>query len=120
MYGALWLSLFAFAEFFVKEVPPAQVGHALGLLLFVFGVFTLWVFVASFRSNAVIVIALAVLAATLFVLGAGEYAGNTALVHAGGYLGFVAGALAAYLSCAELCEAAYHRVVLPIWPLAKS
>jgi uncharacterized protein len=120
MYGALWLSLFAFAEFFAKEVPPAQVGHALGLLLFAFGAFTLWVFVASFRSNAVIVAALAVLAATLFVLGAGQYAANTALVHAGGYLGFVAGVLAAYLSCAELCEAAYHRVVLPIWPLAKS
>jgi succinate-acetate transporter protein len=120
MYGALWLSLFAFAEFFAKEVPPAQVGHALGLLLLAFGVFTLWVFVASFRSNAVIVAALAVLAATLFALGIGEYAANTALVHAGGYLGFVAAALAAYLSCAELCEAAYHRVVLPIWPLAKS
>jgi uncharacterized protein len=120
MYGSLWLSLFAFAEFFVKDVPPAQVGHALGLLLFAFGAFTLWVFVASFRSNAVIVAALAVLAATLFVLGAGQYAANTALVHAGGYLGFAAGALAAYLSCAELCEAAYHRVVLPIWPLAKS
>ena len=120
MYGALWLSLFAFAEFFVKEVPPAQVGHALGLLLFAFGVFTLWVLVASFRSNAVIVAALVVLAATLFVLGAGQYAGNTALVHAGGYLGFVAAALAAYLSCAELCQASYKRAVLPIWPLAKS
>ena len=120
MYGALWLSLFAFAEFFAKEVPPAQVGHALGLLLFAFGAFTLWVFVASFRSNAVIVAALAVLAATLFVLGAGQYAANTGLVHAGGYLGLVAAALAAYLSCAELCQASYKRAVLPIWPLAKS
>ena len=27
--------------------------------------------------------------------------------------------LAAYLSCAELCEAAYKRSVLPVWPLAK-
>jgi hypothetical protein len=28
-------------------------------------------------------------------------------------------ALAAYLSCVELCEAAYKRSVLPLFPLAK-
>jgi uncharacterized protein len=39
-------------------------------------------------------------------------------VHAGGYLGLVAAALAAYLSCAEVCEATYKRSVLPVWPLA--
>ncbi len=119
MYGALWLTLFAYAQFFASEVPPAERGHALGLLLFAFGAFTLWIFAASFRSNAVVVTALAVLAATLFVLGAGKYAANTGLIQAGGYLGFVAAAEAAYLSCAELCQAAYQRDVLPIWPLAK-
>ena len=61
--------------------------------------------------------ALVFLAATLFVLGAGQYAADSALIKAGGYLGFVAAAEAAYLSCAELCQAAYKRWVLPIWPL---
>ena len=119
MYGALWLSLFAYAQFFASEVPLAERGHALGLLLYAFGVFTVWIFVASFRTNAVVVTALAVLAATLFVLGAGKYTANSSLIHAGGYLGFVAAAEAAYLSCAELCQAAYNRWVLPIWPLAR-
>lgn len=27
--------------------------------------------------------------------------------------------VATYLFCAELCEAAYKRSVLPVWPLAK-
>ncbi len=119
MYGALWLTLFAYAQFFASEVPAADRGHALGLLLIAFGVFTLWMFAASFRSNAVVVTALAVLAATLFALGVGKYAANTTLVHVGGYLGFVAAVEAAYLSCAELCQAAYQRDVLPIWSLAK-
>ena len=119
MYGALWLSLFAYAQFFASEVPPAERGHALGLLLFAFGVFTLWIFVASFRTNAVVVTALVFLAATLFVLGAGKYAGNVDLIRAGGWLGFIAGAEAAYLSCAELCQIAYKREVLPIWSLAR-
>jgi len=119
MYGALWLSLFAFAEFFESEIPLAERGHALGLLLFAFGAFTLWVFVASFRTNVVVVTALAVLAATLFTVGAGKYGANIDLVHVGGWLGLVAGAEAAYLSCAELCQAAYKREILPVGPLAK-
>ena len=97
----------------------AERGHALGLLLFAFGVFTLWIFVASFRTNAVVVTALVFLAGTLFVLGAGKYAGNVDLIRAGGWLGFIAGAEAAYLSCAELCRIAYKREVLPIWSLAR-
>jgi uncharacterized protein len=119
MYGALWLSLFAFAEFFESEIPLAERGHALGLLLFAFGAFTLWFFVASFRTNVVVVTALAVLAATLFMVGAGKYGANIDLVHVGGWLGLVAGAEAAYLSCAELCQAAYKREILPVGPLAK-
>ncbi len=118
-FGAFWLSLFAIAEFFLKDVPAAQAGHALGLFLYAFGIFTVWIFVASFRTNAVVVVALAGLAATFFVLGAGNYGASSGLVHAGGYLGLAVAAMAAYLSCAELCEAAYKRAVLPVWPLAK-
>jgi succinate-acetate transporter protein len=118
-FGAFWLSLFAIAEFFLKAVPAAQVGHALALYLFAFGIVTVWIFAASFRTNLLVVVALADLVATFFVLGAGNYAGNTTTVHAGGYLGLIAAFLAAYLSCAELCEATYKRSVLPVWPLAR-
>jgi len=41
------------------------------------------------------------------------------VVHAGGYLGLVAAALAAYPSCAKVCEATYKRSVLPVFPLAQ-
>jgi succinate-acetate transporter protein len=76
-------------------------------------------FAASFRTNVVVVVALVGLAATFFVLGAGNYGASTGLVHVGGYLGLVVAALAAYLSAAEVCEATYKREVLPLWPLAK-
>jgi hypothetical protein len=119
-FGAFWLSLFAIAEFFLKDIPVAQQGHALGLFLYAFGIFTVWILVASFRTNAVVVLALADLVATFFVLGAGNWGGNVTVVHAGGYLGLIAAALAAYLSCAEVCEATYKRSVLPVWSLAKA
>jgi succinate-acetate transporter protein len=118
-FGAFWLSLWAIAEFFLKDVPPAQVGHALGLFLYAFGIFTAWLWLASFRTNVGVVVSLGLLAATLFVLGAGNYSGNSLTIEWGGYMGLVVAFLAAYLSCAELCEASYKRSVLPIWPLAK-
>jgi uncharacterized protein len=118
-FGAFWLSLYAIAQFFLKDVPPAQAGHAIGLFLYAFGIFAVWIWVASFRTNIVVVVALGLLAATLFVLGAGNYGGNGLTVETGGYMGLVVAFLAAYLSCAELCEASYKRSVLPVWPLAK-
>ena len=66
-----------------------------------------------------VVTALAGLAATLFVLGAGNYYGSGLTVETGGYMGLAVAALAAYLSCAELCEAAYKRAVFPLFPLAR-
>ena len=118
-FGAFWLSLFAIVQFFAKDIPAAQQGHALGLFLYAFGIFTVWIAIASFRTNGVVVAALVGLAATLFVLGAGNYYGSGLTMEIGGYMGLAVAALAAYLSCAELCEASYKRAVLPLFPLAK-
>jgi succinate-acetate transporter protein len=118
-FGAFWMSLYAFVEFFARDIPAANAGQALGLLLYAFGVFTVWIWVASFRTNVVVVVALADLAAAFFVLGAGAYYGSGLTTETGGYLGLVVAGLAAYLSCAELCEAQYKRTVLPVFPLAK-
>jgi succinate-acetate transporter protein len=118
-FGAFWLSLYAIAEFFLKDVPLTQVGHALGLFLYAFGIFAAWLWLASFRTNVGVVVSLGLLGATLFVLGAGNYSGNSLMIEWGGYMGLVVAFLAAYLSCAELCEASYKRSVLPVWPLAK-
>ena len=125
-FGAFWLSLYAIAEFFLKDIQGATVlattalrGQALGLFLFAFGAFTVWILIAAFRTNIFVVAALAGLAATLFVLGAGNYNGNGLTVETGGYMGLVVAALAAYIGLAELCEITYKRTVLPLFSLAK-
>ncbi len=118
-FGAFWLALWAIVQFYLQDVPKAEVGHALGLFLFAFGGFSAWMWAASFRTNLVVNVALADLAVTFFVLGIGNYAGISGLVKAGGYLGLMVAALAAYLSFAEVCEASYGRAVLPVGPLGK-
>src|SRR5450755_3308039 len=116
-FGAFWLSLFAIVQFFITEVPPAQVGHALGLFIYAFGIFVVVMLAASLRTNVVVVFALAILVFAFFFLGAGNSGGHTTLIHWGGYFGLAAAACAFYLALAELCEASYGRAVLPVWPL---
>jgi len=124
-YGAFWLSLFAIANFFLKSVPAAQVGHALGLFLYAFGIFTVIMLAASLRTNIAVVTTLFLLGVTFFVLGAGNYTAAvptpaaSALIRTGGWIGLAVAAGAFYLALAELCEASYGRVVLPLGPLTK-
>ena len=117
-FGAFWMSLFAIVQWFLKDVPAAQVGHAQGLFLYAFGIFVVVMLAASLRTNVVVVLALAILVAVFFLLGAGNYGAHTTMIHWGGYTGLAAAACAFYLALAELCEFTYGRAVFPIWPLA--
>jgi succinate-acetate transporter protein len=118
-FGAFWMSFFAIGQWFLKDVPLLQVGHALGLFLYAFGIFVVVMLASSLRTNAVVVLALAILVAVFALLGAGNYGAHTTLIHWGGYMGLAAAACAFYLALAELCEFSYGRSVLPVWPLAK-
>jgi uncharacterized protein len=118
-FGAFWLSLFAIVQWFIKDVPAAQVGHAQGLFLYAFGIFVLLMLATSLRTNVVVVLALAILVAVFLLLGAGNYGAHSTLIHWGGYTGLAAAACAFYLAFAEVCDFSYGRSVFPIWPLAK-
>jgi uncharacterized protein len=118
-FGAFWMSFFAIGQWFLKDVPLLQVGHALGLFIYAFGIFVAVMLAASLRTNVIVVVALALLVGTFFCLGAGNYGAHTTLIHWGGYLGLAAAACAFYLALAELCEFSYGRSVLPVWPLAR-
>ena len=118
-YGAFWLSLFAIGLFFLKEVPLTQVGHALGLFLYAFGIFTVVMLAASLRTSIAVVTTLLLLGVTFFVLGAGNYSASSGLIKTGGWIGLAVAAGAFYLALAEVCEASYGRTILPLGSLAK-
>jgi succinate-acetate transporter protein len=118
-FGGFWMSLFAVAQWFLKSVPTAQTGHALGLLLYAFGIFAAVMWIASLRTNVVVVSALGVIVVTFFLLAAGNYGAHATLIHWGGYLGLVGAAGAFYLALSELCEVSYERAIFPIGSLAR-
>jgi uncharacterized protein len=118
-FGAFWIALAAILQWYLKEVPAAQVGHALGLLLYGFTPLVLVLWLASFRTSVVVVVALGTVLLTFVLLAMGNYGAHTSLIHIGGATGIVAAVLAFYLALAELCDYSYGREVLPVWSLAK-
>src|SRR5213078_3915326 len=46
-FGAFWLSFWLLVTFGVDSIPAANAGHAVGLFLIVWGIFTTYMFVAS-------------------------------------------------------------------------
>jgi succinate-acetate transporter protein len=118
-YGAFWLSFWAFVEFFEQDVPKADAGHAVGLYLIAWGIFTTYMFVASLRTTAAISLVFLLLAATFLLLGIGNAGAHPNIVKWGGYVGLATAAAAWYASFAAVTNATFARTVLPVKPLAR-
>jgi uncharacterized protein len=118
-YGAFWLSYWAFVEFFAKSVPAADAGHAVGLYLIGWGIFTTYMFIPSLRTTLALVAVFGLLALTYFALGIGNAGGHSGIIKLGGWLGLATAAAAWYASFAEVSNATFGRTVFPTGSLRR-
>ena len=118
-YGAFWLSFWAFVQFFEKSVPKADAGHAVGLFLIAWGIFTAYMFIASLRTTAAIALVFLLLAVTFILLGIGEAGPHPNIGKIGGYVGLATAAAAWYASFAAVTNSTFGRTVMPVRSLAR-
>ncbi|MEN3281082.1 MAG: uncharacterized protein V7607_2222 [Solirubrobacteraceae bacterium] len=116
-YGAFWLSFWAFVQFFEKSVPAKDAGHAVGLFLIAWGIFTTYMFIASLRTTAAVSLVFILLAATFFLLGIGNAGAHPNVIKIGGWVGLATAAAAWYASFAAVTNSTFGRTVLPVVPL---
>lgn len=72
--------------------------------------------IATFRHNMALQLVFLTLWIAYLLLAIGAWGGGNAFTIAGGYVGLVCAALAAYVSAAELINGDYGRQVLPLGP----
>lgn len=112
-YGCFWwwyaFMVWTLGAHWITAPAPA----AVALALFLWGVFTLYMWVATFRSNKGVWTVFLLLWITFFLLSAGDF-GMAAARTAGGYFGIVTGAAALYVSFAEVTNGAFGRSVIPL------
>jgi uncharacterized protein len=118
-YGAFWLSFWAFVQFFEKSVPAKDAGHAVGLFLIAWGIFTTYMFVASLRTTAAVSLVFLLLAATFFLLGIGNAGAHETVTKIGGWFGLATAAAAWYASFAAVTNSTFGRIVMPVVPLRR-
>jgi len=118
-YGAFWLSFWAYVQFYATKIPTPDAGHAVGLYLIAWGIFTAYMFVASLRTTAAIALVFILLAITFILLGIGDAGAHTNITKLGGYVGLAAALAAWYASFAGVTNSTFGRVVLPVRPLAR-
>jgi succinate-acetate transporter protein len=120
-YGAFWISFFFLVQFVLskKVIPTADEGHAVGLYLIAWGIFTTYMFIASLRTTAAIALVFILLAVTFIVLGIGNANTNENTIKIGGYIGLATAAAAWYASFAAVTNSTFKRTVLPVIPLSR-
>lgn len=118
-YGLFWwwFAMLNWAVGAKLQAAPSAVG--VGIALLMWGVFTLYMWVSTFRSNLGLWSIFLTLWITFFLLAGGALGmGTTSL---GGYLGIVCGLIALYTSFAEVTNGQFGRTVLPLGdPILKS
>jgi succinate-acetate transporter protein len=123
-YGAFWIS-FYFIVSSVAGNAPAVVFSGLGLYLWMWGIFTAYMFIASLRTTGAVAAVFLLLAITFIVLGIGNsaLAGTTSVTNGtiklGGYIGLVTAIVAWYASFAGVINSTFGRVIAPVWPLSR-
>ncbi|HKN41015.1 MAG TPA: acetate uptake transporter, partial [Acidimicrobiia bacterium] len=107
------LPIWAFVVFYAAKVPKADASQAVGLYLFAWGLFTLYMWVASFRTTAAVNAVFFLLTITFFLLAFGEWKDSSSLTKLGGYGGLITALAAWYASFAGVVNSTFGKAVLP-------
>lgn len=114
-YGAFWV-WFALLIWLggMKSLDLSHVGSAINVGLILWGFFTLYMWVGTFKLNWALWWIFLTLWVTYFLLGVGGLAGIHSLSLAGGWLGIICGVIAMYTSFAIVTNSTFKRTVLPV------
>lgn len=115
-YGAFWLSFWALNVFYAKGIT-GNVGHAVGLYLWAWAIFTTYMAVAALRVSGAVLLVFVLLAATFVLLAIGADGAHETVTHWGGYVGLATAAAAWYASFAAVLNSTFRRTLLPVFPL---
>ncbi len=117
-YGLFWLTLV-----FLLFIPKygwwdGPTSGAMAVYLFMWGLFTFFMFIGTLRLNRALQFVFLSLAILFFLLAWGDASGSTAIKHLAGYEGIICGFSAIYAAMAQVWNEVYGKTVLPIGPMS--
>lgn len=118
-YGVFWLSLWAFFTFEQSKFPtPAAANQTLAMFLLCWFIWTVLVWIASFRVSLVLNLLFLDLMGVFAFQAAGFGFDNTTLIRVGGYLGLALSAIGFYAALEIIVNETFGKAVVPNLALA--
>jgi len=116
-YGMFWMTLVFLLVF--KNLPGNS-PEFIGWYLFVWGLFTFYMWFGTWGKHRAIQMIFLSLTILFWLLAIRDWTGNAAIGTVAGYEGIICGLSALYLAAAEIINESFGREVLPIGVIKKS
>ena len=119
-YGLFWLSL-VFLLIFPVVFPGFEGpnGIAMAAYLFMWGLFTFWMFLSTLKLNRALQFVFITLTILFWLLALGDATGIKMITRIAGFEGIICGFSAIYTAMAEVMNEVYGKTILPIGPMKK-
>ena len=113
-YGFFWLSLVALNILPLMGFGEAASSLSMAAYLFMWGLFTLFMFVGTLRINKALQVVFGTLTILFFLLAIGNFTGSSLILTIAGYEGILCGFTAIYAAMAQVLNEVYGKIILPI------
>lgn len=113
-YGLFWLTLVALIIMPKMGLADPTPHAYMGWYLLMWGIFTMFMFLGTLKSNKVLQFIFFSLTVLFFLLAVRDFSGSHFIGTIAGWEGIICGASAFYLAMAEVINEQYGRTVLPI------
>lgn len=118
-YGPFWVIFAAVETWFGKSLTATDAGGAISLFLAVFAVLTFYFFLASLKTDKVLVVIFALIFIALVLLSIGAASGVSFFTVLGGWVTLIFAVIAWYHAAADLINFTFERKVVPLGVIKK-
>ncbi len=118
-YGFFWLTLVALIVMPKMGIAAPADSFSMGCFLLLWGIFSLFMFIGTFRINRALQVVFGTLVILFFLLAAADFTGSHTLKVIAGFEGILVGATAFYAAMAQVLNELYGREVMPMGAVQK-
>jgi succinate-acetate transporter protein len=116
-YGAFWISFwYLTGHTDMSALKAGDVANGVGLYLLAWGIFTLYMTVASTRVSGAVLAVFVLLTITFFILAWGEFATSSGIHKLGGWFGIATALAAWYASFGGVTAFTHKNSMVPLAP----
>jgi succinate-acetate transporter protein len=114
-YGAFWISFWALLEFDAAKIT-GNAGHAIGLYLWAWAIFTAYMTIAAVKVSGAVLLVFVLLTVTFIFLAIGAVGGDASTTHIGGFVGLATALAAWYASFGGVVNSTWGKTIIPLFP----